>query len=82
MKKGKNNTFKIIFSYLKHEKLKLFTYIVLVILTYIPRLLSSFFWGYALEALIENSFTIFMTYLVLRQAMDILSIVYYQCLEI
>lgn len=72
MKKRKNNTFKIIFSYLKYEKLKLFIYIILVILTYIPRLLSSFFWGYALEALIENSFTIFMTYLVLRQAMDIL----------
>ena len=72
-KKGKKiNTFKIIFSYLKDEKLKLFFYITLVILTYIPMLLSSFFWGYALEALIDNALTTFMTFLVLRQAMDIL----------
>lgn len=75
MKKNKSkkiNTFKIIFSYLKDEKLKLFIYLLLVVLTYIPMLLSSFFWGYALEALIENAFTTFMMYLLLRQTMDIL----------
>ena len=75
MKKKKNkkpNTFKIIFSYLKDEKLKLSLYLVLVVLTYIPMLLSSFFWGYALEALINNALTTFMTFLILRQVMDIL----------
>ena len=72
IKKKKINTFKIIFSYLKDEKLKLTFYILLVALTYIPILLSSFFWGYALEALIDNALTAFMTYLILKQAMDIL----------
>lgn len=71
MKKKKNNTFKIIFSYLKDEKLKLSLYLILVVLTYIPMLLSSFFWGYALEALINNTLTTFMTFLILRQVVDI-----------
>ena len=62
IKKKKINTFKIRFSYLKDEKLKLTFYILLVALTYIPILLSSLFWGYALEALIYNALTAFMTF--------------------
>ena len=68
----KNNTFKIIFHYMKNEKLKLSLYLFLVVITYIPMLLSSFFWGYALEALIQNAFITFMMYLLLREGMDIL----------
>ena len=70
--KKKRNTFKIILSYLKDEKLRLFIYILLVILTYIPTLLSSFFWGYAIEALVNNLFNTFLIYLLLREGMHIL----------
>lgn len=71
-KKKKRNTFKIIFSYLEDEKLRLFIYILLVILTYIPTLLSSFFWGYAIEALVNNIFNKFLFFLLLREGMHIL----------
>ena len=57
---------------MKNEKLKLSLYLFLVVITYIPMLLSSFFWGYALEALIQNAFMTFMMYLLLREGMDIL----------
>lgn len=70
--KKKRNTFKIILSYLKDEKLRLFIYILLVILTYIPTLLSSFFWGYAIEALVNNLFNSFIIFLLLREGMHIL----------
>lgn len=70
--KKKRNTFKIILSYLKDQKLRLFIYILLVILTYIPTLLSSFFWGYAIEALVNNLFNTFLIYLLLREGMHIL----------
>lgn len=70
--KRKRNTFKIILSYLKDEKLRLFIYILLVILTYIPTLLSSFFWGYAIEALVNNLFNSFIIFLLLREGMHIL----------
>lgn len=72
VKKEKTNTFKLIFSYLKDEKLRLFLYLLLVILTYVPVLLSSFFWGYAIEALVNNLFITFLTFLLLREGMHIL----------
>ena len=60
--KAKNN-FKIIWHYLKDEKLKLFTYLTLVILTYIPGLLSAILWGLALEHLTNMDFKMFLLYL-------------------
>lgn len=68
----KNKTFKIIFSYLKDEKLRLFLYILLVILTYVPVLISSFFWGYAIDALVKNIFDKFLLFLLLREGTHIL----------
>ena len=60
--KAKNN-FKILWHYLKDEKLKLFTYLTLVILTYIPGLLSAILWGLALEHLTNMDFKMFLLYL-------------------
>ena len=47
----KFSTFKILFHYLKDEKLKMFIYILLVLFTYIPSLVTAYFWGIALEPL-------------------------------
>ena len=60
--KAKNN-FKILWHYLKDDKLKLFTYLTLVILTYIPGLLSAILWGLALEHLTNMDFKMFLLYL-------------------
>ena len=64
--------FKLIFSYLKGDKIKLCLYFLLVILTYLPTLLSSFFWGYAIQALIKNDFNNFLLFMLLREGMHIL----------
>ena len=72
MKKKKYNTFRLIFSYLKDEKPRLFLYVFLVIMTYIPVLLSSFFWGYAIQALVDNVFKMFLIFLLLREGTHIL----------
>ena len=49
----KLKSFKILWNYLKKDKVKLFMYLFLVIITYIPALLSAFFWGLAVEYLIN-----------------------------
>ena len=67
----KTNTFKLIFHYLKDDKGKLVLYLILTILTYIPALLSSFFWGYAIEGLIANSIQTFLIFLLLREGLHI-----------
>ncbi len=68
----KTNNFKLIFHYLKDDKGKLFLYLILTILTYVPALLSSFFWGYAIEGLISNSIRTFLFFLFLREGLHIL----------
>lgn len=70
--KQNTNTFQLIFRYLKGEKGKLVLYLILTILTYIPALLSSFFWGYAIEGLIESSIKTFLFFLLLREGIHIL----------
>ena len=68
----KLKSFKILWHYLKDEKLKLFTYIFLVVITYIPALLSAFFWGLAVEYLIEYQFMKFVIYLMCWSGLYIL----------
>ena len=68
----KLKSFKILWHYLKDEKLKLFTYIFLVVITYIPALLSAFFWGLAIEFLIEYEFMKFVIYLMCWSGLYIL----------
>lgn len=77
MKKIKN--FKILWQYLKDDKLRLFIYIILVILTYTPTILSAFFWGKALEQLLLKSLSGFFKYLVVYQG---LSITFYSILQL
>lgn len=72
IKNKKKGNFKLIFSYLKDEKLRIFLYIFLVCITYLPVLLSTFFWGYAIDALIAGIFEKFLIFLILRESMHIL----------
>lgn len=59
----KYNNFKILWHYLKDEKLRLIIYIVLVISSYLPVLFAAYFWGKALEFLIVKDFLSFLKYL-------------------
>ena len=70
MEKLKN--FRILWQYLKDDKIKLFMYIFLVIATYLPALLSSFFWGLAIEYLIEYQFMKFVIFLASWEGLYIL----------
>lgn len=67
----KFSTFKILFHYLKDEKLKMLTYILLVLFTYIPSLVTAYFWGIALEALISKNFNEFVLYLAIWEGIYI-----------
>ena len=68
--KAKNN-FRILWQYLKDDKLKLFAYLTLVILTYIPGLLSAILWGFALEHLTNMNFKMFLFFLILWEGLYI-----------
>ncbi len=50
----KISSFKILFYYLKKEKLRLFLYIILVLLSYLPSLGTTYLWGVAVEQLLNN----------------------------
>lgn len=52
--------FKIIWNYLKGDKLKLVLYIILTITTILPSVFTAYLWGLALEALIANDLTRFI----------------------
>lgn len=69
MKKFSN--FKILFHYLKDEKIKLFTYVFLVMLSYLPALANAYFWGVALEKLINKDLMGFTTYLAMWEGVYI-----------
>ncbi len=75
----KISSFKILFHYLKDEKLKLFLFIILVLLTYLPSLGTAFFWGVAVEKLILNDLSGFIFYLSLW---SIIYIIFYVVLQI
>ena len=63
-KKSSKNSFKILFKYLKNEKFKVFLYILLCIVSYIPELFSAYCVGKALEALLLKEFKVFLYYLI------------------
>ena len=60
MKKLKN--FKLLFSYLKDDKLKITIYLILVLLTYLPLLTAAYLWGMAVEELLQKNFMNFVLY--------------------
>lgn len=67
----KFDSFKILFYYLKDEKLKLVIYILLVMLSYLPALANAYFWGVALEMLINKDLVGFITYLAIWEGIYI-----------
>ncbi len=69
-KKDKRKTIKLIFHYLKDEKPRLFLYMMLVICSYVPALLTTFFWGFAIEGLITQDYTKFLVFLICRETSD------------
>lgn len=55
--------FKIIFQYLKKRKVKVFLYLLLVVVTMLPDAVGPLLWGLALEALVAKDMTVFLWYL-------------------
>lgn len=68
----KTNNFKILWHYLKDDKIKLIIYILLVLCTYLPVLFAAYFWGKALEFLILKDVYNFAKHLVLWEGIYIL----------
>ncbi len=60
MKKLKN--FKLLFSYLKEDKLKMIIYLILVLSTYLPLLTAAYLWGMAVEELLKKNVMNFILY--------------------
>ncbi len=59
----KLNNFKLLFKYLNKDKFKICLYILLVLMTHVPVLSAVYFWGKALEKLLQknlHSFAIFI----------------------
>jgi ATP-binding cassette subfamily B protein len=61
----KLNYFKLIFKYLNKDKFKIFIYILLVLSTHVPVLSAVYFWGKALEYLLQNNLNMFLFYLLI-----------------
>ncbi len=71
--------FNILWNYIKDDKLKLFCYIFLVALSYIPSLIAVYFWGVAIETLTIGNFNKFVIYLLIYEGIYIL---FYTILQI
>jgi len=68
----KNNNFKILWHYLKDDKLKLVLYLILIIVTYIPAIVSAMLWGFALEHLTNMNFKMFLICLLIWESIHII----------
>ncbi len=64
--------FKIFWNYIKDDKFKLFLYVMLVALSYLPALIAVYFWGVAVEALTSKDFNQFALYLTVYEGIYIL----------
>ncbi len=69
MKKFKS--FKLLFYYLRNDKFKVFIYVFLVLMSYLPALCAAYFWGKALEFLLAKDFHQFVYYLILWEGIFI-----------
>ena len=76
---NKIKSFEVLWKYIKDDKFKLFIYVLLVILTYAPTILSAFFWGKALEELLTKNIYNFVIYLGLWEG---LYIIFYSILQL
>ena len=68
----KIQSFKVLFHYLKQDKLKLIVYILLVLASYLPSLLAAYFWGTAIELLILKNAKGFVLYLAIWEGIYII----------
>ncbi len=68
----KLNYFKLLFKYLNKDKFKICIYILLVLLTYVPVLSAVYFWGKALECLLQKDLYTFVLYISLWVGLYIL----------
>lgn len=75
----KFSSFKILYHYLKDEKIKLIVYMLLVLFSYLPALANAYFWGIALEKLIAKDIVGFTTYLAIWEG---IYIIFYTILQI
>ena len=75
----KKNSFKLLWHYLRNDKLKIIIYIFLILLNYLPSLISAYFWGKALEYLILKDMTNFSIYLLVWTA---IYIIFYTFLQV
>ncbi len=64
----KKSNFKVLWIYLKDDKIRLFFYVILVFLSYIPTIGATFFWGKALEYLVIRNFKNFIICLSIWEA--------------
>ncbi len=76
---NKVKSFKVLWKYIKKDKFKLFIYVLLVILTYAPTILSAVFWGKALEELLTKNIYNFVIYLGLWEG---IYIIFYSILQL
>lgn len=76
---NKIKSFEVLWKYIKDDKFKLFIYVLLVIFTYAPTILSAFFWGKALEELLTKNIYNFVIYLGLWEG---LYIIFYSILQL
>lgn len=56
--------FKVVWNYLKNDKLKIFIYLILVFLSYSPMIFNAYLWGGALESLMNKNPNGFINYIV------------------
>lgn len=69
MKKAKS--FKILWHYLKQDKIRLIGYILLVMFTYFPTLLSAYLEGKTIELLVSKDFSGFAIFLIIWESLYI-----------
>ena len=75
----KIKTFKILWHYIKEDKLKLILYIFLVAVSYFPSLFAAMFWGILVEALTQGNFQRFVVFLALYEGVFV---VFYALLQV
>lgn len=75
----KIKTFKILWHYIKEDKLKLILYIFLVAVSYFPSLFAAVFWGILVEALTQGNFQRFVVFLALYEGVYV---VFYALLQV
>ena len=64
--------FKIVWKYLKDEKIRIVIYLILVVLSYSPAIFNAYVWGGALEALVNKNATEFIKWIVIWESTHII----------